>query len=110
VTINMPAISPDGSALWPDQWPVSELREKERTMSKEAWAAQYQQAPLAGTATTGRVYKEFSRKNVRPCKYEPGLPLTLSLDFNVDGQPSLPSTGRAGTISRTLQTGGMLTR
>ncbi|GEM_PF-1443200 len=82
--VSMPAMNPDGTSMWPERWTVEALKEKERGMSREAWAAQYMQSPLSAANTTGRVYRDFSRRDVRPTKYEPGVPLVVSCDWNLN--------------------------
>jgi hypothetical protein len=85
-----------GQALWPWRYslngslptptaPQSEsLNDIRRSVSEEAWVAQYQGQP-ANLVGAGNVYKSFSAAgNVGPTLFNPLLPLCWSMDFNVD--------------------------
>jgi hypothetical protein len=61
---------------------AEEIEEARRTtdprLFRQEWEASFE-------APSGRVYDDFSREhNVRPCPMEPGLPVLVGLDFNVD--------------------------
>lgn len=43
--VNMPAISDDGRALWPERFPLERLRDIQRTLGSYFWSALYQQRP-----------------------------------------------------------------
>jgi predicted phage terminase large subunit-like protein len=43
--VNMPAISDDGKALWPERFPLERLNEIKRTLGSYFWSALYQQRP-----------------------------------------------------------------
>lgn len=45
--IEFPAIMPDGTALWPEYWPIDKLLSKKASMPPHKWEAQYQQNPTA---------------------------------------------------------------
>lgn len=49
VVLNLPAISEDGSALWPEQYPVEELERIKRALPPRDWSALYQQRPAPDT-------------------------------------------------------------
>jgi predicted phage terminase large subunit-like protein len=49
VTLNLPAISDDGVALWPEQYPVEELERIKRALPPRDWSALYQQRPAPDT-------------------------------------------------------------
>ncbi len=44
-TVHMPAISDDGQALWPERYPLEELRQIQRDKGSYWWNALYQQQP-----------------------------------------------------------------
>jgi predicted phage terminase large subunit-like protein len=54
VVLNLPAISDDGEALWPEQYPVEALRQIERALPPRDWSALYQQRP---TPDSGDYFK-----------------------------------------------------
>jgi predicted phage terminase large subunit-like protein len=43
--LNMPAINDDGEALWPERWPIEELRQIKAVEGKYEWNCLYQQRP-----------------------------------------------------------------
>lgn len=43
--LNLPAINDDGAALWPERWPLSELRAREEDVGAYTWASLYQGQP-----------------------------------------------------------------
>ena len=45
VTLNLPAISPDGAALWPEQYDIAALEKIRQAVGPRDWSALYQQAP-----------------------------------------------------------------
>jgi predicted phage terminase large subunit-like protein len=45
--IEFPAILPSGNALWPEFWPIEELRALEDELPSAKWNAQYQQNPTS---------------------------------------------------------------
>ena len=45
--IELPAILPSGKALWPEKWPVEELKRTKATLEPRYWNAQYQQKPAS---------------------------------------------------------------
>jgi len=49
VVLNLPAISDDGKALWPEQYPVEELERIKRALPPRDWSALYQQRPAPDT-------------------------------------------------------------
>ena len=49
VILNLPAISDDGVALWPEQYPVEELERIKRALPPRDWSALYQQRPAPDT-------------------------------------------------------------
>lgn len=52
--IRFPAIMPSGKSLWPEQWPIDQLRSKQASMFPQFWAAQYMQEP---TSEEGAIIK-----------------------------------------------------
>lgn len=55
---SLPAINAKGEALWPERWPLSELRSKERDVGPYDWESLFQQNP---TVRKGRIYALFDR-------------------------------------------------
>lgn len=49
VTLDLPAISEAGEALWPEQYPVEELERIKRALPPRDWSALYQQRPSPDT-------------------------------------------------------------
>lgn len=47
--LNLPAISDDGEALWPEQYPVEALERIKRALPPRDWSALYQQRPAPET-------------------------------------------------------------
>ena len=45
--VRFPALLPSGKSLWPEQWPVGQLRAKKAGMQPQFWAAQYMQEPTS---------------------------------------------------------------
>jgi predicted phage terminase large subunit-like protein len=45
--IQLPAIMPSGSSLWPEYWPLAELESLKAELPAAKWSAQYQQDPTA---------------------------------------------------------------
>ncbi len=43
--VNLPAIAPDGAALWPSRWPVEELTKKRRAVGEHDWYSLFQGDP-----------------------------------------------------------------
>jgi len=43
--INLPAVSDEGAPLWPERWPLQELRKKEEGAGAYTWASLYQGQP-----------------------------------------------------------------
>lgn len=43
--LNLPAISEDGHALWPENWPLEKLEKIKASIGSYEWAALYQQRP-----------------------------------------------------------------
>jgi len=78
-----------GEALWPSHFPADWLiKHRQKAMQPEFWEALYQQRPMNETGV-GVVYKNFDESiHVREIHRDHRLPLSLSLDFNVN-----PMTG-----------------
>lgn len=49
VTLDLPAISDAGEALWPEQYPLEELERIKRALPARDWSALYQQRPAPDT-------------------------------------------------------------
>lgn len=49
VVLDLPAISDDGEALWPEQYPVETLEQIKRALPPRDWSALYQQRPSPET-------------------------------------------------------------
>jgi hypothetical protein len=70
-----------GEALCPERYPVERLERIRQTVGDSWWEALYQQRPST-TVNKGRVYYNFTDKNVRTCK-DLGGDLWVGMDFNV---------------------------
>jgi hypothetical protein len=51
VVLNLPAISKEGVALWPDQYPIETLEQIKRALPPRDWSALYQQQPQPDEGT-----------------------------------------------------------
>jgi predicted phage terminase large subunit-like protein len=49
--INLPAIKDDGTALWPEWFPLESLQRTKQTIGPRDWLSLYQQTPTAETGT-----------------------------------------------------------
>lgn len=56
IKFNIPAIKDDGSELWPEYWPMSELQAKRDVIGEFEWASQYMGSPRP---RDGAVFKEL---------------------------------------------------
>jgi predicted phage terminase large subunit-like protein len=50
--VHMPALSPDGEALWPARWPTDALEAIRTAVGSRAWNSQYQGDPVASEGGT----------------------------------------------------------
>ena len=48
--VELPAILPSGKSLWPEQWPLEQLKAKKLQMDPRYWNAQYMQQPTSDMA------------------------------------------------------------
>lgn len=65
--LNLPAISDDGEALWPEQYPVEQLRRIQRALPPRDFSALYQQKPQPDEGTYfKREWFDGRRYNVKP--------------------------------------------
>lgn len=55
ITLNLPAISDAGAALWPEQYDIASLERIKRALPARDWSALYQQSP---TPDTGDYFKD----------------------------------------------------
>lgn len=63
--LNLPAISDDGEALWPEQYPVETLEKIRRAIGPRDWSALYQQRPAPETGDY------FKREWIIPVEHIP---------------------------------------
>jgi predicted phage terminase large subunit-like protein len=87
-TLYLPAISKDGKALWPEQYPVARLEKIRQAVGPRDWSALYQQEP---TPDTGDY---FQKDWLRPVNE---LPLGTSL--RVYGASDYAVTARGGDFT-----------
>ncbi len=90
--LTLPAIAEDdkhegdirqvGEALWPNKFSRQAL-DSIRALDEYTWLALYQQRPPVGEGVGG-AYFRFGEANIRPCQFNPKLPLIWTLDFNVN--------------------------
>jgi predicted phage terminase large subunit-like protein len=77
--VNMPAIDEQGRALWPERWPLEELRKKEATVGPYTWASLYQGAPRPrGGAVFGDVHHPGPKDLEGPYQVAIGVDLAYS--------------------------------
>ena len=75
--LELPAISPQGTALWEPRFPLSVLKRRRASMSNRAWSALYQQRP---TSEEGAILlRRYWQKWTAPVPERPALVL-ISLD------------------------------
>ena len=58
--LSLPAVTSSGQALWPEAYPLSELRKIEKAIGSRAWSALYQQQPSPDEG--GILRKQWWRK------------------------------------------------
>lgn len=75
--VELPAILPSGSSLWPEFWPIEQLLAKKAGMDPRYWEAQYMQTPTSdGAALLKREWWQYWDKEDPPeVKY-----IIMSLD------------------------------
>ena len=71
--INLPAISPEGTALWPERFPLEELERIRRSKGEYSWASLYQGQPFP---RGGRVFHD--------AHFYDELPEKLRISIGVD--------------------------
>jgi len=72
VTLNLPAINEDGTALWPEQYDIATLEKIKRAIGPRDWSSLYQQAPSPETGDY------FKREWIHAVDYTPPIE-TLSV-------------------------------
>ena len=98
--VNMPAVDERGRALWPERWPLEELRKKEATVGAYTWASLYQGAPRPrGGAVFGDVHHPGPKDTEGPYQEAIGVDLAYSKkttsDFSVAVVLRRYQTGKA---------------
>ena len=73
--VELPAIMDDGTdkekSLWPEQWPLEQLKEKKQQMDPRYWNAQYMQKPTSDMAAviSRRDWQVWEADEPPPCDY-----------------------------------------
>lgn len=69
--IELPAIMPSGSPLWPGFWPITQLEALKAELPLSKWNAQYQQDPTSeeGAIIKREWWQEWPGKNPPPCEF-----------------------------------------
>ena len=69
--IQLPAILPSGTSLWPDSWPKEELEKVKAERPAGKWSAQYQQDPTAEEQALIKRdwWRKWEEDNPPPCEF-----------------------------------------
>lgn len=69
--IELPAILPSGSPLWPGFWPINQLEALKAELPLSKWNAQYQQDPTSeeGAIVKREWWREWPGRNPPPCEF-----------------------------------------
>ena len=69
--IELPAILPSGSPLWPGFWPLEQLEALKSELPVPKWSAQYQQDPTSeeGALIKREWWKEWDKKSPPRCEF-----------------------------------------
>ena len=69
--IELPAILPSGSPLWPGFWPIDQLEALKSELPVPKWSAQYQQDPTSeeGALIKREWWKEWDKKSPPRCEF-----------------------------------------
>lgn len=100
--VHLPAISPDGKALWPSRRPLAYLRGIEKVLGPYSWSSLYLGAPRG---REGRVFKDvvLGRPPAGvPLKIAIGVDLAYSEDTKADWSVAVV-LGRAGSKAHVLE-------
>jgi len=73
--INLPAISEDGAALWPERWPVEALERRRDEVGDYTWASLYQGTPRT---RGGRVFGDACTYDAPPTVYRAAVGLDVA--------------------------------
>jgi predicted phage terminase large subunit-like protein len=73
--VELPAILNENSdtekSLWPEQWPLDQLKAKKAVLDPRFWNAQYMQQPTSDTSATisRKMWKVWESEDPPPCEY-----------------------------------------
>lgn len=69
--IELPAILPSGSPLWPGFWPIEQLEALKAELPLSKWSAQYQQDPASEESAIVKRewWREWPGRNPPPCEF-----------------------------------------
>ena len=69
--IEFPAILPSGNTLWPEFWPVDEIKALKEELPNSKWMAQYQQNPVSEQAAIIKRdwWQEWKQTRPPPCEF-----------------------------------------
>ncbi len=84
--VNMPAVNPDGSTLWPERWSFTELERRRLETSEYIWATQYLGKPATYGAEifSERGVKEKELPDVNECDVVYGIDVAYKLKAHND--------------------------
>ena len=64
IDLSFPAVSEDGKALWPEQWPLKSLERKRLAVGEYDWASQFQGRPTPRGGSVFNDVRFFDPKNL----------------------------------------------
>lgn len=69
--LSLPAISPEGAALWPGRYPIETLETIKATLPARDWSALYQQSPIVegGNILKSHWWRKWDSKHPPDCSY-----------------------------------------
>jgi len=100
--LRMPAIAEEddwlgrkkGEALWPERWPIEELRKREMSLDRYWWEALYQQAP--GRHGSSEWPDDYFKEHI----WETTIPERYDMGSNRESTPPKGRKGAGGIIPR----------
>jgi predicted phage terminase large subunit-like protein len=69
--IELPAILPSGTGLWPEYWPIAEMLKTKAILPVSRWMAQYQQSPTSeeGALIKREWWRDWTKPDPPQCEY-----------------------------------------
>lgn len=84
--INLPALSEDGTPLWPERWSAEELQAKRRDVGEYTWASLYQGQPRP---RGGRVFNDVHTYSALPTVYTKALGIDVAYSAKTSADRSV---------------------